>query len=105
MFVHVHQVLLIKILYDGQPKVSGMVVFHCHGWTYVNAYLITFKVGHLRSHTIPPSIMPLLETRAEGFGIFLCLAIEFDLMSSIVRKREGRKHLKVAWSEIWRVQH
>ena len=39
----------------------------CNGRTYDNAYLITFKVGPLRTYTLAPSILPLLEAPAEGF--------------------------------------
>jgi hypothetical protein len=44
-----------------------MVVLHCNGRTCGNAYLITFKVGPLRTHALAPSILPLLEPPAEGF--------------------------------------
>ena len=51
----------------GSQNVPGIVVQHCNGRTYDNAYLITFKVGPLRTHTLAPSILPLLEATAEGF--------------------------------------
>jgi hypothetical protein len=35
-----------------------MVVLHCNGRTYGNAYLITFKVGPLSAHTHTCSIDP-----------------------------------------------
>ena len=35
----------------GTQKVLGMVVLHCNGRTYGNAYLITFKVEPLGTHT------------------------------------------------------
>jgi hypothetical protein len=34
-------------------KVPGMMVSHCNGTIYGNAYLITFKAGLLRTHTRP----------------------------------------------------
>ena len=40
-----------------------MMVLHCN----VNAYVITFKVGPLGTHTLSHSILPLLETLVEGF--------------------------------------
>ena len=43
------------------------MIENCNGRTYDNAYLVTLKVGPLRSHTLAPSIQPLLETPAEGF--------------------------------------
>ena len=51
----------------GCHKVPGIVVYHRNGRTYDNAYLITFKVGSLRTHTLAPSILPLLDALAEGF--------------------------------------
>ena len=35
----------------GSQNVPGNVVYQCNGWTYDNAYLITFKAGPLRTHT------------------------------------------------------
>ena len=46
-------------------KVPGMVVLHCNGRIYGNAYLITFKVGPLGIHTLAHSILPLLEAPVE----------------------------------------
>jgi hypothetical protein len=55
----------------GSQKVPGNVVQHCNGRTYDKAYLITFKVEPLRTHThthtLAPSILPLLEAPTEGF--------------------------------------
>ena len=51
----------------GSHKVPGIVVQHSNGRTYDNAYLITFKVRPLRTHTLAPSILPLLDALAEGF--------------------------------------
>ena len=51
----------------GSHKVPGIVVQHSNGRTYDNAYLITFKVGPLRTHTLSPSILSLLDALAEGF--------------------------------------
>jgi hypothetical protein len=71
----------------GSQKVPGMVVLHCNGRTYGNAYLITSKLGPLRTHTLAPSILPLLETLAEGFFWNLpSSAVAFDLISSMVAK-------------------
>jgi hypothetical protein len=44
-------VLVTGITMGGQ-KVPGMVVLHCNGRTYGNAYLITLKVGPLSTHTL-----------------------------------------------------
>jgi hypothetical protein len=52
-----------------------MVVLHCNGSTYGNAYLTTFKRTHTRAHThthththtLAPSLLSLLEAPAEGF--------------------------------------
>ena len=41
------------------------MVLHCNGRTYGNAYLITFKVGPLGTHTLAHSILPLLEAPVE----------------------------------------
>jgi hypothetical protein len=55
-------------------KVVGMLALHCNGMTYGNAYLITFKVGPLRTHKISPSLLPLLQAQTKSFfwnlGIF-----------------------------------
>jgi predicted benzoate:H+ symporter BenE len=51
----------------GSQKVPGMTVFHCNGRTYGNTCQITFKVGPLGTHTLAPSILPLLEAPTEGF--------------------------------------
>jgi hypothetical protein len=51
----------------GSQKVPRVVVLHWNGMTYSNAYLITFKVGPLCTHTLVRSTLPLLEAPAEGF--------------------------------------
>jgi len=51
----------------GSHKVPGIVVQHSNGRIYDKAYLITFKVGPLRTHTLAPSILPLLDALVEGF--------------------------------------
>jgi hypothetical protein len=51
----------------GSQKVPGIVALNCNGRTYGKAYLIVFKVGPLRAHTLAPSMLPLLEASAEGF--------------------------------------
>jgi hypothetical protein len=80
-------------------KILGMMVFHCNGGTYGNAYLIILKVGPLRVHLHAHAhararararapVLPLLEAPAEAsFGIFRSLAIAFELMSSRVVER------------------
>jgi hypothetical protein len=49
----------------GSQKIPGMLVLHCNGIHTGNAYLITFKVGPFRAHTLVPS-KPLMEAPAEG---------------------------------------
>ena len=44
-----------------------MVLLHCNGRTYDNAYLITFKVGPLGTHTLAHLILLLLEAPVESF--------------------------------------
>jgi hypothetical protein len=51
----------------GSQKVPGMVVLHCTGRAYDRAYVITFRAGPLRIHTLTPSIPPMLEDSEEGF--------------------------------------
>jgi hypothetical protein len=62
-------------------KVPEIMILRCNGRTYGKAYLITFKVGPLR--TLGPSIMPLLAALAKGFF----WAVAFDLMSSMNARR------------------
>jgi hypothetical protein len=50
----------------GSQKVPGIVVLHCNGRTYGKVYLIAFQVRPLHVHTFALSILPLLETPAEG---------------------------------------
>ena len=47
-------------------KLPGMVVLHCSGRTYGNAYIINFKVGPLGNHTLAHLILSLLEVPVEG---------------------------------------
>ena len=90
-----HIVVSYLLKYEGQ--VPGNVVQHCNGRTYDNAYLITFKVGPLRTHALAPSILPLLVAPAKSsFGIFRSSAVAFNLMSSMVVKC-------VPWRPIFRV--
>jgi hypothetical protein len=57
----------------GSQKVPETVILHCNATTYCNAYLISFKVGALRTRThthartYAPSILPLLEEPAKDF--------------------------------------
>jgi len=71
----------------GCQKVPGIVVKHSNGRTYDNAYLITFKVRPLSTHTLAPSILHCWKHRRKAsFGIFRSSVVEFDLMSSMVAK-------------------
>ena len=96
----------------GSQKVPGMVVLHCNGRTYGNAYLITFKVGPLRTHTLAPSILPLLEAPAEGFFWNLPefgRRIRFDVLHGcetcpLEAHFQSREQPKVTRSEIRRVR-
>jgi hypothetical protein len=91
-----------------------MVVLHCNGRTYGNAYLITFKVGPLHTDALAPSILPLLEAPAEGFFWNLPQfgsCISFDVLHGCeTRPLEAPAHFlsrevpKVTRSEIWKVQ-
>jgi hypothetical protein len=46
-------------------KVPEMLaVLHCNGGIYGNTYLITFKAGPFRSHTLAPSILPILPSHS-----------------------------------------
>ena len=57
---------LTRLATRGSHKVPGIVVQHCNGRIYENAYLITFKVGPLLTHTLAQSILSLLDALAEG---------------------------------------
>jgi hypothetical protein len=89
------------------------MVLHCHGRTYGNAYLIAYNVGPLPPLSLsPPSILPLLETPAEGFSRNLPefgRCIPFDALhgSEICPADahfQSRKPPKVTWNEAQRVQ-
>jgi hypothetical protein len=70
MSVKFNQVTLLYIPGDnakGNQKVLEIVVMHFNGITYCNAYLFTFRLRSLRSHKLAPSMLPLLESPAEGF--------------------------------------
>jgi hypothetical protein len=64
------------------------MVYQCNGWIYDNAYLITFKVGHLRAHThlLNKSCHFWKHRRKASFGIFYSSSVAFHLMSSMVAK-------------------
>jgi hypothetical protein len=89
-------------------KIPGMMKLHCNGWTYGKAYLMTFKVGPLRTHTLAPSILPLLEAPVEGFFWNLPefdRRIPFDVLHGcetcpLEAHFQSRKQPKVNWSEI-----
>jgi hypothetical protein len=71
----------------GSQKVPRMVVLHCNGTIYGNAYLITYKVESLHAYTLAPMILPLLEALVEGFFWNLWRSvIAFDLISSFIAK-------------------
>ena len=82
--------------------------------TYDNAYLITFKVGPLltHTHTLAPSILPLLEALAEGFFWNLLpfgRRIPFDVlhgceMRPLEAHFQSREQPKVTRSEIRRLR-
>jgi hypothetical protein len=96
----------------GSQKVPKMAALHCNGRTYGSAYLITFKVGSLRTHALAPSILPLLEPPLEGF--FWNLPefgrhIRFDSLRgcetcSLEAHLQSREQPKVTRSEIRRVR-
>jgi hypothetical protein len=55
------KVLLNMAYYTrGSQEVPGTVVLHCNGRTYGSAYLITFKVGPLHTHTHTCSFDPAI---------------------------------------------
>ena len=73
---------------------------------------ITFKVGPLRTHTLAPSILSLLEALAEGFfwnlPEFGC-CIRFDVLHGcethpLEAHFQSGEQSKVTQTEIWRVQ-
>jgi hypothetical protein len=93
-------------------KVTGMVVLHCNGGTYGNAYLITFKVGLLRTDTLVPSILPLLKAPTEGV-FWNLLEFGHDIRFDVLNVCEtcllethflSREQIKVTLSEIRRVR-
>jgi hypothetical protein len=96
----------------GSQKVPGMVVLQCNGRTYGNACLIAFKVRPLRTHTLAPSILPLLEAPAEGFFWNLPefgRRVRFDVLhgcetSPLEAHFQGTEQPKVIGSEIRRVR-
>jgi hypothetical protein len=72
----------------GSQKVPGMVVLHCNGGTYSNAY-VTFKVGLL---CVCASILPLLDAPAEG-------TVKRVPLRPIFRVVDNRKSLGVIFGE------
>jgi hypothetical protein len=112
-----------KAKYGGQSKSSQNGGMHFNGRTYGNAYLITFKVRHLRArththththttHTFASSILPLLEAPAEGFfwnlSEFSC-RIRFDVLCGretcpVETHFQSREQSKVIRNEIRRVR-
>ena len=103
---------LLSAITTGSQKVPGNVVYQCNGWTYDNPYLITFKVGPLRTHTLAPSILPLLEAPAEGFFWNLLQfgrRIPFDVLHGCETRPlethfQSREQPKVTRSEIRRIR-
>jgi len=77
----------------GSQKVLWIVVEHCNGRTYDNAYLITFKEGPLHTHThththlLHRSCYCWKHRRKASFGIFQSSAVTYNLMSSMFAKR------------------
>lgn len=51
----------------GSLRVPGILILHCNDRLHGNAYIITFKAEPLSTHILAPSVLPLLDTRAEGF--------------------------------------
>jgi hypothetical protein len=47
----------------GNQKVPGIVILHCNGSTYWNAYLIAFKVGPVRARVLAVPILFLHGTK------------------------------------------
>jgi len=100
------------LLTKGSQKVPGIIVLYCNGRTYDNAYLIAFKVGplltHTHTHTLAPSILPLLEAPAEGFFRNLLVfgrRIRFDVLHGCETRPleahlQSREEPKVTRSEI-----
>jgi hypothetical protein len=73
----------------GSQKVPGIVVLHCNCRTRYKAYLNIFKVRAMRTSTLTPSRLSLLEAPAEGFFVlFRSSAVAFHLMPFIVVKRD-----------------
>jgi hypothetical protein len=76
----------------GSQKVPGIVVLHCNCRTHCNAYLNTFKVGPLRTHTqthlLHRPCHCWKHRRKASCGILWSSAVAFDLMSSMVAKRD-----------------
>jgi hypothetical protein len=85
-----------------------------YGRTYTNTYLITFSVGPfcVHTHTLAPSIQPLLKALAEGFFVNLLefgSGIRFDVLHgcetcSPEAHFQSMEQPKVTWSEIRRVR-
>ena len=57
----------LKVLLRGAVTKFPELWYSTNGRTYDNAYLITFKVRPLRTHTLAPSILPLLDALAGSF--------------------------------------
>jgi hypothetical protein len=84
----------------GSQKVPRMVVLHCNGRSYGNAYLITFNVGLLHAHThLLHRSSHCFERQRKGlFGIFWSSAITFHLISSMVVKHVPLRSIFVVWN-------
>ena len=94
--------LYVQIWYTtGNQKVPGNVIYQCNGWTYDNAYLITFKVGPLRTHThlLHRSCHCWKHRRKASFGIFWSSAVAFDLFSMVAKHVPLRAIFRVGNSQ------
>jgi hypothetical protein len=97
---------------DGQ-KVPGMMILHCNGRTYGNAYLITLKARPLRPHThlLHRSCHGWKHRRKASFLIFpeFGCHIRFDVFHGcetcpLEAQFQSRKQPQVTRSEIRRVR-
>ena len=93
--------------------------YQCNGWTYDNAYLITFKVGplhacththtHTHTHLLHRSCHCWKHRQKGSFGIFCSSGIPFDVlhgceMHPLEAHFQSREQPKVTRSEIWRLR-
>jgi hypothetical protein len=95
----------------GSQNILRIVVSNCNGITYGNAYLITFKVEHLRTDTcsIDPAIVGSTDGRHLSKSSGVRPSIWFDVLHgcvtcSLEAHLRSREQQKVTRSEIRRVQ-